>query len=251
MASPAAESPILIEVENVTFSYGGRMVLEDVSFPVRERDFLAVIGPNGSGKTTLLKIILGLLAPDSGRVRIMGLAPAEFRERHLLGYIPQKATHFDPIFPASVREVVAMALRRTGMSRRAEEEAVRAALAEVGISGLDRRRIGSLSGGEQQRAFIARALVRNPRILFLDEPTAGVDAATQADFYGLLDRLNRGPGITIVLVTHDMGVVDKHVNRVACLNRRLVYHGTHAEFCSAELAQGLVAGGDHLILHRH
>ncbi len=249
MASPAGEPRILVQVEDVWFSYGGRVVLEDVSLPVQEGDFLAVIGPNGSGKTTLLKIILGLLEPERGRVLILGRPPREFRDRGLIGYIPQKATHFDPIFPASVREVVEMAVRRRGMSRKAEDDAVRAALEVVDMTGLERRRIGALSGGEQQRAFIARAIVRNPKILFLDEPTAGVDAATQKDFYGLLDRLNSGQGITIVLVTHDMAVVDKHVNRVACLNRRLVYHGTHAEFCSGEIGAG--TGDGHLIMHRH
>lgn len=251
MGSPAAEPPVLIDVAGVSFSYAGRLVLEDVSLPVREGDFLAVIGPNGSGKTTLLKIILGLLKPDRGQVRILGRPVSEFSDRSLIGYIPQKATHFDPIFPASVREVVGMAVRSSRPSRREEDEIVRAALEVVGLAGFERRRIGRLSGGEQQRVFIARAIVRKPRFLFLDEPTAGVDAATQKDFYALLDFLNKGQGITIVLVTHDIGIVDKHVNRVACLNRRLVYHGTHEEFCSAELARELVSGGDHLILHRH
>jgi len=251
MDSRAAERPILIDVENVSFSYGGRLVLEDITLPIREGDFLAVIGPNGSGKTTLLKIILGLLEPGRGQVRILGRPASEFGDRHLIGYIPQRATHFDPIFPASVREVVGMAVSRSGLSRREEDAAVRAALEVVGLAGLERRRIGLLSGGEQQRVFIARAIVRKPRILFLDEPTAGVDAGTQKDFYALLDFLNSGQGMTIVLVTHDIGIVDKHVNRVACLNQRLVYHGTHDEFCSAELAQELVTGGDHLVLHRH
>jgi zinc transport system ATP-binding protein len=251
MDSPAADAPILIDVQGVSFSFGSRLVLEDVSLPIRERDFLAIIGPNGSGKTTLVKIILGLIVPDRGRVMILGRPSADFGDRSLLGYIPQKATHFDPLFPASVREVVGMAVRRSGRGRKEEEGAVSAALGVVGLAGFERRRIGALSGGEQQRVFIARALVRRPRLLFLDEPTAGVDAATQADFYGLLGRLNRDQGITIVLVTHDIGIIDKHVNRVACLNRKLVYHGSHAEFCSAELARGLVAGGDHLVLHRH
>jgi zinc transport system ATP-binding protein len=251
MDSPAADPRILVDVENVSFSFGARLVLEDVSLPILEGDFLAIIGPNGSGKTTLLKIILGLLEPDRGRVLIQGRPAAEFADRHLIGYIPQKATHFDPIFPASVREVVRMAVRRTGLPRRAEDAAVRSALDVVGLGGYERRRIGALSGGEQQRVFIARAIVNRPRILFLDEPTSGVDAATQKGFYELLDFLNSGQGITIVLVTHDIGIVDKHVNRVACMNQRLVYHGSHEEFCSAELARGLVTGGDHLVLHRH
>jgi zinc transport system ATP-binding protein len=251
MDSHADEPGILIDVVNVSFAYGARLVLEDVNLPIFERDFLAIIGPNGSGKTTLLKIILGLLEPYRGAVRILGQPIAELRDRRLIGYIPQKATHFDPIFPVSVREVVAMAVRREGLSRRAEDLAIREALDVVGLSRHMRRRIGALSGGEQQRVFIARAIVRRPRLLFLDEPTAGVDAGTQKEFYGLLDLLNREHGMTIVLITHDIGVVDKHVTRVACLNRRLVYHGTHEEFCSSAIAPTLVAGGDHLVLHRH
>jgi zinc transport system ATP-binding protein len=250
MDSPAADPRILVGVENVSFSYGPRLVLEDVSLPIAEGDFLAVIGPNGSGKTTLLKIILGLLRPDRGRVLFQG-RPAESVDRRLIGYIPQKATHFDPIFPVSVREVVRMSVRRHGPSRRAEDESVRSALDVVGLSGFEKRRIGALSGGEQQRVFIARAIVGRPRILFLDEPTAGVDASTQKDFYALLDFLNSRQGITIVLVTHDVGIVDRRVNRVACLNQRLVYHGSHEEFCSSELDRGRIAGGDHLVLHRH
>jgi zinc transport system ATP-binding protein len=250
MASPAAESPVLIDVESVSFSYGSRLVIEDVSLPIREKDFLAVIGPNGSGKTTLLKLILGLLRPDRGSIRILGVPVSEFRDRHLLGYIPQKATHFDPVFPASVREVVGMGLRKTGIPRSGEDSAIRSALDVVGLAGAARRRIGLLSGGEQQRVFIARAIVRGPRILFLDEPTTGVDAGTQEDFYGLLDLLNK-QGMTVVLITHDIGVVDKHVTRVACLNQRLVYHGTHDEFCGAENIRQLVAGANHLVAHRH
>jgi zinc transport system ATP-binding protein len=114
-----------------------------------------------------------------------------------------------------------------------------------------RWQIGRLSGGQQQRIFIARALVTSPRILFLDEPTTGVDAENQAAFYDLLDRLNRREGLTIVLITHDIGIVNKHVTSVACLNQRLAYHGSHEEFCRSEVFRDMVSRGDHLISHEH
>ena len=252
MASAAAEPEVLVAVEGLTFSYGFRPVLEDVSLAIRRGDFLALLGPNGSGKTTLVKLIIGLLKPERGRVLLLGRPAAEFRDWPQIGYVPQKATHFDPLFPASAREVVAMALRSSpGAPRRGHEEAVRSALALVGMDEHRDRTIGRLSGGQQQRVFIARAIVRRPRLLFLDEPTAGVDAGTQETFYDMLGTLNTREGITIVLVTHDIGIVNKHITKVACLNQRLIYHGTHEEFCTSEAVDVLLAGGHHLVSHRH
>jgi zinc transport system ATP-binding protein len=136
-------------------------------------------------------------------------------------------------------------------SRRAEAEAVRRALAVVGLDEEADRLVGRLSGGEQQRVFIARSLVRQPCLLFLDEPTTGVDTGTEEQFYDLLARLNEKEGITIVLVTHDIGIANRHITKVACLNRKLVYHGTHAEFCGSATLQDMLAGGHHLISHHH
>jgi zinc transport system ATP-binding protein len=251
----AADPDDLVEVEGLTFSFGFRPVLEDVSLAISKGDFLAMLGPNGSGKTTLIKIILGLLKPDRGRVLILGRPAGEFRDWTKIGYVPQKATHFDPLFPASAREVVAMALRsvRIGRKRprREEEEAVRSALALVGMDDQRHRAVGRLSGGQQQRVFIARAIVNRPRLLFLDEPTAGVDAGTQELFYDLLGTLNTREGITIVLVTHDIGIVNKHITKVACLNQRLIYHGSHEDFCRSSAVDEMLAGGHHLVSHRH
>jgi zinc transport system ATP-binding protein len=255
MDSPAAESRTIIEVERVTFVYGSTPVLLDITLSIKAGDFLAVLGPNGSGKTTLLKIILGLLKPAEGKVKILGKPPEEFKDWELVGYIPQKATHFDPIFPASVREVVSMALRSSKISSRLakkdQERAIQRSLQLVGMEGFKNRRIGYLSGGQQQRVFIARAIVNKPWILFLDEPTAGVDAETQSHFYDILAALNKKEGITIVLVTHDIGIVNKHITQVACLNQKLVYHGTHEEFCRSNTLEGWLSGGHHLISHRH
>jgi zinc transport system ATP-binding protein len=256
MAWAAADIEPIVSVRNVFYSYGTIPVLVDIDLDIHGQDFLAVIGPNGAGKTTLLKIILGLLKPSRGQVLLLGKPQEEFREWAEIGYIPQKAAYFDPLFPASVREVVDMAiasprnLRRFGRDP-GREEAIRHALRVVGMMDLVNRRIGSLSGGQQQRVFIARAIVNRPRILFLDEPTTGVDAETQEHFYDLLDALNKNEGITIVLVTHDIGIVNRHVSQVACLNQKMVYHGSHAEFCSSAAMKELLAGGDHLVSHRH
>jgi zinc transport system ATP-binding protein len=242
----------LIVVRGVSFSYGGPPVLVGIDLAIRDGDFLALIGPNGSGKTTLIKIILGLLEPSSGSVEIMGHALGDFKDWSRIGYVPQKATHVDPLFPASVEEVVAMALMsNTKAWETSGRGEIRRALRRVGMEDFRRSPIGRLSGGQQQRVFIARALVTSPRILFLDEPTTGVDAETQASFYDLLDLLNTQEGITIVLVTHDIGLVNKHVSQVACLNQKLVYHGSHADFCRSEVFRDMVTRGDHLIAHEH
>ncbi len=184
----------------------------------------------------------------------MGKDLGEFTDWQKIGYIPQKATHFDPLFPASAKEVVAMALGPSHPlsrgTRQREESAIRRAFQVVGMEDFMNRRIGRLSGGQQQRIFIARAIVNRPRILFLDEPTTGVDAETQGYFYDLLDGLNTREGITIVLITHDIGILDKHISRVACLNQRLVYHGSHGEFCRSDTFKDMLAGG-HLVSHRH
>jgi len=248
------EEKELVRVEEITFAYNSVPVLERVSFSISRGDFLAILGPNGSGKTTLIKVILGLLKPSHGKILMMGQPVEAFREWLKIGYVPQKATHFDPFFPASVKEVVAMAFqsRKKGSAQRKKEEerAIEAALENVGMKACQNWPIGSLSGGQQQRIFIARAIINSPELLFLDEPTVGVDAATQEHFYEMLHLLNEAQRITIILVTHDIGIVNKHINKVACLNQKLVYHGSHDDFCQSE-AWKAIAGGGHLVSHRH
>jgi len=245
----------LISVENISFQVNGLEVLRNISFVISPGDFLALIGPNGSGKTTLIRIILGILKPDAGRVIILGEEMNQFSQWRRIGYVPQKATHMDPYFPASVREVVAMGLlsqkRFPRFFNRQDEALIDQALERVDMKALKSRRIGELSGGQQQRVFIARAIVNGPDVLFLDEPTAGVDAETQARFYEMLAALNQEKGLTIVLITHDIGMTTKHVNKVACLNQRLFFHGTHEDFCSSSLVQELLQGEHHLVCHRH
>jgi zinc transport system ATP-binding protein len=185
----------------------------------------------------------------------MGKSVEKFGEWQKIGYVPQKATHFDPLFPASAKEVVAMALLSLAgflhRMNKKEDALINHALELVGMADFANRRIGELSGGQQQRVFIARAIVQQPRVLFLDEPTTGVDAETQAHFYEILDGLNKNEGITIIQVTHDIGIVNKHISQVACLNQRLVYHGSHEEFCRSDTLKNMLAGGHHLVSHQH
>jgi zinc transport system ATP-binding protein len=244
----------LVRVENVSFSYNTSLVLEDITLSIYRGDFLSVIGPNGSGKTTLVKIILGLLKPTRGMISIKGRPVAEFRDWSKVGYVPQKATHIDPFFPASVREVVAMARLSTRgpfpANKRDTEREVAEALRKVAMESSRNAPIGSLSGGQQQRVMIARALVTSPELLLLDEPTTGVDSETQGLFYEMLHELNDNQKITIVLISHDIGMVNRHVKKVACLNQQLIYHGTHKEFCQSEAFKILLSEG-HLVSHSH
>lgn len=255
MALSVSKHDQLINIENISFSYGNTKVLVDVKFSISSGDFLAIIGPNGSGKTTLIRIMLGLLKPSHGKICIMGKPVGEFRDWHKIGYVPQKATHIDTLFPVSVKEVVEMGLVSgkvfPKIKKRDEEQLIKRALKYVGMQGYINQRIGNLSGGQQQRIFIARAIVNHPHILFLDEPTTGVDAEMQECFYDMLNDLNKKEGITIVLITHDIGILNKHVSQVACLNQRLVYHGTHKEFCSSGVFKEMLADGHHVITHKH
>ena len=213
-----------VELRGVSAHYDGVPVLDDVSLSLAERGYLGIIGPNGGGKTTLLKVILGMHAPSRGAVLIHGEPVSAGRDR--VGYVPQYPT-VDLDFPMAVGDVVRMGRRaRRGLApwwKGSDRAAAERALAEVGMEKHLRARIGDLSGGQRQRVFIARALVAEPSILLLDEPTASVDTAAQGHVYELLARLNES--MAIVLVTHDIGIISSHVKQVACLNHTLFTHG--------------------------
>ena len=246
---------VLYELEGINFRYGNEKILDEITFKIRRGDFLALLGPNGSGKSTLIRIMLGLVRPETGMVRIMGQDLADFTAWDRIGYVPQRITDLDPLFPASVREVVAMGLlphkRWPRFLARGDEKVIDEALDLMEMRPYKNRRIWALSGGQQQRVFIARALASQPEILVLDEPTAGVDGVTQEKFYDMLERINREKDVTMVLVTHDISVVTKHVNKVACLNQKLIFHGSHDDFCESEQAITLFGPESHLICHRH
>jgi zinc transport system ATP-binding protein len=223
-----ATEPV-VGIEHVFFTYppqGSEWVLEDVSLAIGPRDFVGIIGPNGGGKTTLLKIILGLLVPQRGSVRVLGRAPAEVRTR--IGYVPQHA-RVDPGVPASVLDVVLTGrLARSSWGfhyPRQHTEAAMAALAQTEMDSMARRTMATLSGGQRQRVLIARALASDAELLLMDEPTAGVDPRVEQSLTDLLHHLNQR--LAIVIVSHDVSFVSTHLQRVACLNRRLSCHAAH------------------------
>lgn len=245
----------IIKIRNVWFSYNGQPVLKEVSFDVRQGEFLAIIGPNGGGKTTLLKLMLGLIKPARGDIRVMGRTPP-LSSPHI-GYVPQDV-HINSRFPITALDVVLMGRLRHGrkLSRHSAKDR-RDALQAIDKMGMNKycdQRIGELSGGQRQRIFIARALVTDPDILFLDEPTASIDTQGQADFFDLLKDLNRT--ITIVMVSHDLMMLSSHVKSVACVNRKVHYHD-EAEItdemvdmyhCPVEL---IAHGFPHRVLKKH
>lgn len=240
--APAAAAAI--ELEGVSLAFRNEPVLEDVTLRVDEHDYLAILGPNGCGKTTLLRVVLGLLRPQKGRVRVFGQPPE--RVRRWMAYVPQRA-HFDLDFPIRVRDVAAMGrLRRRDsaaeLRRRAEE-----ALATVEILDLADRPIGSLSGGQLQRVLIARALASEPRLLLLDEPTASLDERIGRSVWELLEELSRD--MTIVLVSHDIGAISHYVRSVACLNRRLFAHPTRE--LTTEILEATYGCPVELLAHGH
>lgn len=210
-------------LDNVSLRYGNVPALENVTFRLHPLDFVSVIGPNGGGKTTFLKVLLGLLTPHEGTVRVLGKDPA--RSRQEIGYVPQQVT-IDKQFPISVWDVTLMGRlgKRSWPKKYSAEDRELAAdaLHKVKLYDLRERQIGKLSGGQQQRVLIARALVTQPKLLLLDEPTASVDSEIKQDIYDLLVKLN--DTLTIVMVSHDIGVVSSYTKTIACLNRTLVYH---------------------------
>jgi zinc transport system ATP-binding protein len=224
----------IIEIKNVSFSYGDKEVLRDVHLDIHKGDYLGIVGGNGSGKTTLLKIILGLLPSKTGTITLFGKDKAEFSDWQKIGYVPQKATNFDVNFPATALEVVLMGrYGKRGLFRAVTDEdnqQAKKALEEVEMWEYRDRLIGDLSGGQQQRVFIARALAGEPEVIFLDEPTVGVEKHIRDEFYALLQKLNKELRLTIVLITHDIESISHEAMHVACIDQTLFFHNSADDY---------------------
>jgi len=240
-----------LDVHNATVSYGGQTVVDHVTFSVNEGEILGIVGPNGAGKTSLFRAILGL-EPYGGTIRLFGYDHTKIDLLiPLIGYVPQKIS-FEPNFPASVYDVVSMGTipnkkiiagarliqqcgccwNRIYASMDKTEDRITAGLEAVGLLHLKDRRIGELSGGEMQRVFIAKCLVKDPLMLILDEPVASVDVGAQTKFYNMIKRINTENGITIVWSSHDLDAIKKYADVVACMNRKLFFHGEKNKFFS-------------------
>ncbi|MCK5504678.1 MAG: metal ABC transporter ATP-binding protein [Thermodesulfovibrionia bacterium] len=246
-----------LSVENLCVKAGNSHLIENVSFRIEEGKIVAIIGPNGAGKTTLIKAVLGLIPYETGSVLLFG-HPFKHNNSHIrVGYVPQRL-EFDRTFPLTVSEL----LRFTTPPfysfpfhrKRREKEYIGKQLEIVGAHDLKNRNIGSLSGGELQRVMVAKAIVNDPQILFLDEPASGVDIEGQERFYDLIRRLNKEKGLTVILISHDLNIVYRFADNVLCLNRRLVCSGRPAEALTDEVIKsvyGEMMGGYIHSCHEH
>jgi len=246
----------IIKVKDIVFGYGRTNVLDEVSTTIADGDFLGIVGPNGSGKSTLLKIFLGLIKPQKGTVKVFDIDINKFNQWGKIGYIPQKATSFNQGFPATVEEVVSANLYPmvglAGRISKSNREKVDEALKTVDMLEYKKRIIGRLSGGQQQRVFIAKALVSDPKVIFMDEPTVGIDQKSEESFYELMDSLNKERGITLVMVTHDIGAIDMRVNRVLCLSEGKLYEHDCTNRVSSDIFREAYEKHNSLqITHRH
>ena len=212
----------VLEVKDLSFSYPDKSILHRLSFDVDAGDFMCIVGTNGTGKSTLLKLILNQLSPLEGEIKLLGTNSEKYKDFASIAYVSQKATNINRDFPATVEEVVSLGLySKKGLFKRNTKEdkkLIDSALERVGMLDYKHRQIGYLSGGQQQRVFIAKALISNPRIIFLDEPTTGIDIRAVDSICCLLGDLNKNCGITIVMVTHDISSIIYHSNKILVLS---------------------------------
>lgn len=216
--------PPVVAVQSVSFSYNSRKILNNVSFHVSPGDVVGLIGPNGGGKTTLVKLILKLIPLTSGTISLFGEDLATFSDWKRISYIPQKATAFDQQFPATVFEIASLGRAAKGIGKpltQIDFEKIMHALRLLGMEEYAHTKIGNLSGGQQQRVFIAKALAAEPDLLIMDEPTTGIDIGTEEKFYQLLTSINKKTNLTMIIISHDIHTLSRHVTKIECLNRTL------------------------------
>ncbi len=241
-AAPGADcmGKKLLCLENVCFSYGKEQILKGISFDIQAGEIVGLAGPNGAGKTTILKLIVGLLKPSSGKVEVLNVPKIGERWQGI-SYMSQNAQQIDSSFPATVKEIVGTGLyARLGLLRGlgvSDREAVDDAIRNVGLERHMDSQITELSRGQLQRAFMARALVSNPSILILDEPTAAVDMAGEEDFYRLIKEVNRLYGVAVLLVSHDVYALIDHTDRLIFVHKEILYDGKPHDLSSKRLLE--------------
>jgi len=247
--------PPVFEAKGIQLRVNGNTVLKNIDFLLKRGEYAAIIGPNGGGKTTLIRLLLGLQKPSEGEIRLFGKPLKRFDAWHRIGYVPQRVSLVDAQFPATVHEVVRMGrvakrgiLRR---ERREDREAVEKAMEKMAVMELRDRLVGELSGGQRQRVMIARALASEPEVLILDEPNTGVDALSQHRFYELLRKLNREEALTILFVTHDVGVIADDIQSLFFVNQTIMNSKAPAEVLSCGEISRLYGMDAHVLHHGH
>jgi zinc transport system ATP-binding protein len=243
----------VIAIQNAWVKYDTTIALEAITFDVAEGEIVTIVGPNGSGKTTLIKTIMGFKKPYRGTIRVLGEAPSEIMRKGVIGYLPQNAL-YDITFPIKAFDVVAMSCfaKKRFLERltHQEREHILETLSKVEMETYAQHHFGSLSSGQKQRILIARALVIHPKILILDEPATGLDAVAQDSFYHLLATLRDSEGFAIIMVSHDIGSVSLFSDRIACLNRKIHFHGAPAKcFESQQTLQAVFGKNVQFLFH--
>ncbi len=242
--------PVAVNVENLYVEIEGKTILENINLKIYRGEIVAVVGPNGGGKTTFLKTLLGLINPTRGRVEIFGKPPKEAVKGHLVGYLPQRV-NFKRESCLSALDVVLLGLWYKDLPKGEKVKRALQTMERFGVKHLAEERFSNLSGGQQQRVNLARAVVGEPKLLLLDEPTTGIDFPGQQSFYELIKALRDEKGFTVIMVTHDVGVVWRYVDKAVCINRRLHYHGEPQAVLRPEILK-LVYGTEVVpLFHRH
>ncbi len=248
-------SPI-IEVKNLSVYYGKTEAVKNVSFDILKGDFIGLAGPNGAGKTTLIKAILGLVPISSGSINIMQNELDKFNNWGKIGYLPQKSSTINVLFPAIVNEIVILGLlSQKKLPKRItnnDQIKVNNVLNDLGIIDLKNKMLSELSGGQQQKVLLARALVSSPEILVFDEPSTALDPNSRESFFKLVQKLNKENGIAIILITHDTGYIGSYANKLMYLDHELKYFGEISGFClSNKDNHSFEKSGQHIIWHQH
>ena len=246
----------ILETKNVSVHYGQTEAVSDVSFKIEKGDFIGLVGPNGAGKTTLAKAILGLMPLSSGKVSLFGQPQKTFQDYYKIGYLPQKHSGINQLFPASVEEVVLLGLLSTKKAPKiiTKEDSNKAAkiLETLNIAPLKNKMLSELSGGQQQRVLLARALVSSPEILIFDEPSTALDPESRDGFFELIQKINKEKQATIILITHDTGYIGKYANKLLYIDRKLVFFGNISDFCPlGDIGSRFEKSDKHIIWHQH
>jgi zinc transport system ATP-binding protein len=248
--------PPIIEAKNISVHYGQTEALKDVSFAIEKGDFIGLAGPNGAGKTTLIKAILGLIPISSGSIDILGNTLDKFNNWGKIGYLPQKSSTINALFPATVNEIVILGLlsQKKSPKRITKNDQIKVTniLNDLGISDLKNKMLSELSGGQQQKILLARALVSSPEILIFDEPSTALDPNSRESFFKLVQKLNKENDIAIILITHDTGYIGSYANKLMYLDHELKYFGEISGFCLSDKDNhSFERSGQHIIWHQH
>ncbi len=246
----------VIQANNISVSYSRTDALTNISFSIERGDFVGLAGPNGAGKTTLVKAILGLLPIAKGGIELFGQSQKQFTAWRKVGYLPQKASTINPLFPATVHEIITLGLlsdhKFPKKLSKIHEEKTDTVLHELAISSLKESMFSELSGGQQQKVLLARALVSKPEILIFDEPSTALDPESREAFFKMLERLNKEKGITILFITHDTGYIGQYATKLMYIDKNLIYYGKFSDFCKSERMNTYFGTYEHhVICHQH